>query len=175
MASYIPLEGLYLAKPLVPGKFAREHPMNYVRSFAAGESIPMGFAVQVSGDDPGICRKAYSNRAMVLGVAMFSPDTHETDYTTPAYLSGSAVGVGEGLIMVRCWEAVEVGDAVRMRITTSSSYLAGMFGKTSDTYKTVLLDPACAEWRTASASGVNETGLIAELFIKTPIVIETVD
>lgn len=171
----IPLEGLYLSKPLVPGKFAMEHPLNYVRSFAAGESIPMGFAVQVSADDPGIVRKAFSNSAVVPGIAMYSPDTHETDYTTPAYLSGSAVGVGEGIINVRVSEAVAITDVVRMRITTNGAALAGMFCKTADSGKTVLLSSACAEWRSASASGVNETGLIATLFIKTPIVISSAD
>lgn len=167
----IPLENYYIAKSLTPGKAARENPINYIRSFAAGASgIGFGRAVQISSVDPELVVLANSGSLVLAGVAMESVDTHNIDYTTETYLTGAAVGVmDQGNVIVSVEEAIALGDAVRVRITASGGLVPGSFAKTSDSGKTILLAPSCAQWRSPSASGIGETGLMAELFLRAPL------
>ena len=167
----IPKENYYVAKTLTPGKVARENPINYIRSFAAGISgIGFGRAVQISSVDPELVVLANSNSLVLAGVAMESVDTHNTDYTTETYLTGAAVGVmDQGNVIVSVEEAISIGDAVRVRITANGVKVPGSFAKTSDGGKTLLLSPTCAQWRSPSASGIGITGLQAELFLQAPL------
>jgi hypothetical protein len=166
----IPLEGLYLSKPLVPGKIPRSDPRTYIRTLAAGAAgIPMGRGIQISSVDPNLGILANSESRRFAGVSAYHTATHESDKDTPAYACGSDMGVVTGgPVMVYVEEAIALGDGVRVRITASGNNVAGSFCKTSDSGKTILLNPLCAEWRSPSACGVNETGLMAELWLMEP-------
>lgn len=167
----IPLENYYLQKPLTPGKVARNNPINHIRSFCAESSgIKFGRAVQISASDPELVHKSNSGSHVLAGVAMESVNTHATDWTTESYLAGAAVGVmDQGNVMVYVEEDISIGDSVRVRITASGDLVPGSFATTSDSGKTILLAPACAQWRSASSSGIGETGLMAELFLTAPL------
>jgi hypothetical protein len=169
----IPLEGYYISKVQTPGKFARYNPINFVKSFAASASgILFGRAVQITAADADVVQIPSASGLVFPGVAMESVDTHNTDVATETYLAGAAVGVAsQGNVIVFCEEAVAVGDAVRFRIVANGANVPGSFGKTADAGKTMLLSSACARWETASASGIGETGLMAELFLAAPFTV----
>ena len=165
----IPLEGLYLSKPLVPGKIPTNNPFTNIRTFCAGEAVKFGRAVQISSDDPAIAINMQSSSATMIGVAVVSPVVHQADRTAPAYASGNVMGVcDQGPIMVFVEESVNIGDAVRVRITADTGKYAGSFGKTVDGGKTILLDSTCAQWRSKAASGLTGSELTAELFLSPP-------
>ena len=166
----IPLENYYISKPLVPGKWARNNPINYAQSYAAAASgIAFGRAVQIASTDPGLVQVPSSSGLVFAGVALESVDTHNTDYSTETYLAGAAVGVvTQGSVMVHVEEAVTPASPVRVRITANTGVVPGSFCTTVDAGKTILLAPACAKFESASSSGIGETGLMAELFLMKP-------
>lgn len=171
MSTYIPKEPLFLAKVLSPGKIPRNNPITNIRSFSSGQNgLLAGRGVQISSVDPGIVNMAASASLLFAGVSADTVDSHETDYTTPAYASGAAVGVvDQGPVLVYVEEAIVLGTTkdVRVRITASGAYVAGSFRTTSDAGKTIKITSG-AEWRSSSASGINQSSAVAELFLMPP-------
>ncbi len=172
---HIPIENYYVSKSLTPGKWARNNPINNTRSFAAAASgIMFGYAVQIQSSDPGLVALASSSGLVLAGVAMESVDTHGADWSqtqVEAYGLGAAVGVGDqGPIIVSVGEAVQVGGAVRVCISPSaaSGIAQGQFCTNAQSGKTLLISGPSAQWRSNSSSGINETGLMAELFLMAP-------
>src|SRR5271157_3100969 len=110
----IPREPLYVTKPQSPGKVSTINPIKNIRTFAAGASgIGYGRGVVLSSVDAGLVIPANSASATFVGVTRENVDSHETDYTSPAYASGTAVGVlDQGVITVFVTETIAVGNAV---------------------------------------------------------------
>jgi hypothetical protein len=167
----IPLEGLYTQKAPGLGRIPRYDPITYIRTFAAGDAgIKFGSGLFRDGTDPILARvPSSSNKTYFIGVAVNAPDTHESDYTTKAYTSGSAVGVCDhGPIMVYVEEAVTPSSAVRLRHTVSAgdaTCVPGDFLVTADAGKTVLLSGGI-EFRGTASSG-NQV----ELYINGPVTV----
>jgi hypothetical protein len=157
----IPVEGMFQAKVLSRGKVAEHNPMTNIRSYAA-EDVDIGFGYGVmDGTDAEKQVKVYSSASgKFRGVAIQS--TEASDLDNSDYQDHDQVAVmDQGVVWVYCEEAVNVGDAVRVRHTSG---VPGAFRTTASAGNSVLLTGA--EWRSDALSGTT-----AKLFLSPPFTI----
>lgn len=156
------------------GRLGRNYPNTYVESEVCGATaLKFGYGIQVLS---GVASPlAAANAAAIsakntFGVAMFSPAANGLD--SAQYEQYDQVGILKtGIVNVVVEETIAKGDTVRVRLTTASAKIVGMFGTTADTAKTATLNGA----RYVSASQTDASGvLIAEVFIPDSVTL-TVD
>lgn len=157
----IPVEGMFQEKVLSRGKVAEHNPMTNIRSFAAeGDDIGFGYGV-MDGTDAEKQVEVYSSASgKFRGVALQSTEASDLDNSNYEEYDQVAV-MDQGVVWVYCEEAVNVGDAVRVRHTDGTP---GAFCTTAVANKTVLLTGA--EWRSDATSGTT-----AKLFLSPPFTI----
>jgi len=158
----IPVEGMFQAKVLSRGKVAEHNPMTNIRSYAA-EGVDIGFGYGVmDGTDAEKQVKVYSSASgKFRGVAVQSTEASDLDNSDYQEYDQVAV-MDQGVVWVYCEEAVNVGDAVRVRHTNG---VPGAFCTSAVANKTVLL--TSAEWRSDAAT----SGTTAKLFLSPPFTI----
>lgn len=145
---YIPEAGLYQganfsdATNLELGKISDYRQGMQLLSMAAGGTIPFGYLVQRSAQDT--VTVASSSSTPVVGVAAFSQFSSDID--NQQYLQyDSAQILDEGVIVVQVMEAVDPTYPVRAYIAAGVTHTnadPGMFGTTSESGKTILLEGA---------------------------------
>jgi len=157
----IPLEGLNLAKVLSAGKVAEYNGMENIRSYAAeGDDIGFGLGVMDGTDAEKQVKIFSASDGVFRGVAVYDPGASDVDNSE--YQEYDAIAVlDQGVIWVYCEEAVNVGDAARIRHTDGTP---GAFCTTAVAGKTAALTGA--EFRSDSASGTQ-----AKLFLSPPFTI----
>lgn len=141
--------GTIYAGELGAGKIAEHHPSEYIVTKAAEEAIPFGKAVVKGTGDTGV-KLPTSASDMMLGVAAYSVDA--TNLNDGAYAAGDVVAVVDtGIVVVYVEEAVNIGDAVRIRHTANDTKLPGNFAKTADAGKTAVVSNAYWKSETTDA------------------------
>lgn len=154
----IPTESFNVNKALGYGRFGDANPISNVRSYAAEEDdIEFGHAVMDGTDAEKQVKLFAAASGVFRGVAGFSVDASNIDNSL--FDDGDSVPViDQGIVTVTCEQAVNVGDAVRVRHDATG---AGHFRTTADPGKSVLLTGA--EWREDGASGT-----AVKLFLNPP-------
>ena len=157
----IPLENLNIAKVLSKGKVAESNGMTNIRSYVAeGDDIGFGLGVMDGTDAEKQVKIFSSGTGKFRGVALQS--TEASDLDNSAYEEYDPVAViDQGVVWVYVEEAVNVGDAVRIRHTGG---VPGAFRTSATSTNAAVLTGA--EWRSDAGSGTQ-----AKLFLSPPFTI----
>jgi hypothetical protein len=157
----IPVEGFNINKALGFGRSGDHNPIENIRSFAAEEDdIEFGHAVMDGTDAEKQVKLFASATGKFRGVAGYSVDASNIDNSL--FDEGDSVPVfDQGVVTVYVEEAVNVGDAVRVRHDATGP---GNFRTSADAGKSVLLTGA--EWREDGASGT-----AVKLFLNPPFTV----
>jgi len=145
----IPVEGFNVNKALGFGRIGTHNPITNIRSYAAeGDDLEFGHAA-MDGTDPEKQLKLFASASGVFrGVIGYSTDASNIDNSL-FNDKDSVPLIDQGVVTVYVEEAVNVGDAVRIRHDATGP---GNFRTSADAGKTVEVTEG-AEWREDGASG----------------------
>lgn len=127
-----------------PGNVCQQYSGTYIESGVANDTIPFGYACQIKA---GVIENlaAADLTAMAadnaMRIAMYGANASALN--SGAYSQYDQIGLGAtGFFSVVTEEDVAVGDPVRVRLTTSTVKIKGMFGTTADPNKTAVINEA---------------------------------
>ncbi|MBK8397439.1 MAG: hypothetical protein IPL26_19670 [Leptospiraceae bacterium] len=151
----IPLATYPMGTGIGLGRFAQHHPNEYTETRIAEGDVPFGKAVEV-GTAVTQGKLVGGATGEFRGVAAYSPNASKV--SEGKYLDKDPLAVhNSGFVTVYVEEAVNAGDAVRIRHTNHASLtakVAGNFAKTAEAGKTMLLEGARFENSVAAAGEV---------------------
>lgn len=153
VAMSIPVVGLYGDSDIGLGRIASHHPNTYIESRAAEGEVLFGKAIQY-GTSKAQVKTVAGASGVFAGVGMHSVTASKL--SEGKYSDADSVGVARsGFVTVYVEEAVNEGDAVRVRHTNHASdplKIAGNFAKTADAGRTYVLSGATFQ-KTVSEAG----------------------
>jgi hypothetical protein len=165
VAMSIPVVDLYGSSNIGLGRIASHHPNTYIESKASEGETSFGKALQY-GTARSQVKTVTGASGVFAGAGMYSVTAGKL--SEGKYEDADSVGVARsGFVTVYVEEAVNAGDAVRVRHTNHASLtdkVAGNFAKTAEAGKTYLLGGARFE-KTTDGAGETIVWLSGEFTI----------